>query len=347
MKHQDDRWGRAPAARARVAGVRRAALALGLALGLAGVTGAQPASAPRASASAVVDLAGLKQSISADDRRRPVASVALAQQALAASGLTPQDRGWLQTRLVRDLVRLERTDEALAQARIGRSEARDAVNHLHFDRLAMLALVDGRRNEAAFKHYQGIEAKLQALAGREADAEAQLIAADAWRLAGSALQGLGRLPEATELLTRALRILDERPDAVIELAQALTSMALVHSRSGRLDEALRTEQRAIDVSEAAGVRTALSGCYLRKAYFLGLLGRVDEQHDTLLKARAAAQDELRSRNLAVAATNLADVALQKKDYRAALAYAEEAIPLVERTGGDEPLWSAGSTRASR
>ncbi|HEY9105292.1 MAG TPA: diguanylate cyclase, partial [Roseateles sp.] len=247
-------------------------------------------------------------------------------------------RRWLRTRLVRDLVRLDRTDEAVAQARIGRSEARDAVDQLNFDRLAILALIGTRRNEAALKHYQGIEASLQTLADRETDAEAQLIAADAWRLAGAAQQALGRLPEATDLLTRALRILDERPDAVLELAQALTSMALVHSRSGRVDEALRTVQRAIDVSEAAGDRTALSGYYLRKAYFLGRLGRPDEQLDALLRARAAAQDELRPRNVANAATNLADVALQKKDYRAALTYAEEAIPLVESSGGGESLW---------
>jgi len=338
MKHQDDRRGRAPAARACVAGARRAALALCLALGLAGATAAEPASAPHAAAPAVVDLAGLKQRIAADDRRRPVVSVALAQGALAASGLTPQDRRWLRTRLVRDLVRLTRTDEAVAQADTGRSEAGDEQERLDFDRLAMRALEDARRYDAALKRYQDIAARLPALAADGADPDARLIAADAWRLAGASLQALGRLPEATDLLTQALRILDERPDAVYEFSQALTALALVHSRSGRVDEALRTEQRAIDASEAAGDRNALSSYYLRKAYFLGLLGRVDEQHDTLLKGRAAAQDELRPRNLAIAATNLADVALQKKDYRSALNYAEEAIPLVEGTGGDEPLW---------
>jgi diguanylate cyclase (GGDEF)-like protein len=101
---------------------------------------------------------------------------------------------------------------------------------------------------------------------------------------------------------------------------------------------LRTVQRAIDASEAAADRSALSSYYLRKAHFLGLLGRPDEQLEGLLKARAAAREELRPANVAVAATNLADVALQKKDYRAALAYAEEAIPLVERGGAQEPLW---------
>lgn len=298
---------------------------------------ASAASAPGAQAPAL-DIAELKARIAADDRRRPAASIALAQQALAAAGLAPEDRRWLRTRLVRDLERLDRTEEAVAQAGIGRREARDEQERLHFDRLEMMALVDAHRHDDVLKRYQRVAPRLPALARDAADADARLIAADIWRLAGMATFGVGRLPEATELLTQALRILDERPDAVYEFAQALTYMALVHSRSGRVDEALRTVQRAIDVSEAAGDRSALSSYYLRKGYFLGLLGRPDEQHEALLKARATARDELRNYNLAVAATNLADVALQKKDYRAALSYAEEAMPLVERTGDKESLW---------
>jgi diguanylate cyclase (GGDEF)-like protein len=300
-------------------------------------TAASVASAPGALARAL-DIAELKARIASDDRRRPAASIALAQQALAATGLAPEDRRWLRTRLVRDLDRLDRTDEAVAQADIGRREARDEQERLHFDRLAMMALVDARRHEDVLKRYQSVAPQQPALARDAANADARLIAADIWRLAGIATFGIGRLPEATELLTQALRVLDERPDAVYEFAQALTYTALVHSRSGRVDEALRTVQRAIDVSEAAGDRSALSSYYLRKGYFLGLLGRPDEQHEALLKARAAAQDELRNYNLAVAATNLADVALQKKDYRAALSYAEEAMPLVERSGDKESLW---------
>lgn len=298
---------------------------------------ASAASAPGAQAPAL-DIAELKARIAADDRRRPAASIALAQQALAAAGLAPEDRRWLRTRLVRDLERLDRTEEAVAQAGIGRREARDEQERLHFDRLEMMALVDAHRHDEVLKRYQSVAPLLPALARDAADADARLIAADIWRLAGMATFGVGRLPEATELLTQALRILDERPDAVYEFAQALTYMALVHSRSGRVDEALRTVQRAIDVSEAAGDRSALSSYYLRKGYFLGLLGRPDEQHEALLKARATAREELRNYNLAVAATNLADVALQKKDYRAALSYAEEAMPLVERTGDKESLW---------
>ncbi|MDR7269316.1 diguanylate cyclase (GGDEF)-like protein [Pelomonas saccharophila] len=308
-------------------------------MGWPGLAQAQPvAAASTARQEAKPDLASVKRKIEADDRRRPMASIELARQALAAGGLKQQDRNWLRIRLVNDLIRLDRTDEVLAETATGRQQATDARESLHFDRLAMRALVEARRHREVLTRYENVAAQLPTLAADGPDADARLLAADVWRLAGTAMMGLGRLPEATELLVQALRILDERPDAVFEFSQALTAMALVHSRSGRIDEALRTVQRAIDASEAAADRSALSSYYLRKAHFLGLLGRPDEQLAGLLKARAAAREELRPANAAVAATNLADVALQKKDYPAALAYAEEAIPLVERSGGQEPLW---------
>ena len=314
-------------------------MAMCCALGLP--ASAQPPSIPAASTArqdATPDLATVKRKIAADDRRQPMASIALARQALAAGGLKPEDRRWLRTRLVNDLIRLDRTDEVIAETEAGRQQSADARERLHFDRLAMRALVETRRFRETLTRYESVAAQLPPLAADGADADARLVAADVWRLAGTAMMGLGRLPEATELLVQALRILDERPDAVFEYSQALTTLALVHSRSGRVDEALRTVQRAIDASEAAADRSALSSYYLRKGYFLGLLGRPDEQLEALLKARAAAKEEMRPGNVAVAATNLADVALQKKDYRAALAYADEAIPLVERSGGQEPLW---------
>ncbi|RZL34046.1 MAG: tetratricopeptide repeat protein, partial [Rubrivivax sp.] len=306
---------------------------------------AQPASTAAASTPAKpgaqapsVDLAAVKAAIASDDRGRPVASIALAQQALAAGALKPEDRTWLRTRLVRDLIRVKRTDDALAQAVLGQQNASEERERLHFDRLQMSAWTEAGNPAEVLKVYQRIEARLPALGGDNADAASRLVAADAWRLAGMAMSRLGRLPEAAELLTRALRILDERPDAVYEFAHALTAMALVHSRSGRVDEALRSVQKAIDISQAAGDRSSLSNFFLRKSHFLGMLGRPDEQYEALLKARASAQEEQNHYNLAVAATNLADVALQKKDYHRALSHAEEAIPLVERTGDKESLW---------
>jgi diguanylate cyclase (GGDEF)-like protein len=296
--------------------------------------------AGQAASGPLTEIAALKARIAQDDRRRPALSIQLAQQALAQASATPEDRRWLRSRLIRDLIRMRRTDEALAQAQAGRAEARDPEEQLHFDVLALDALGDAQRNVDVVKRYQGLAAQLQPLAANTRNGAVSMDVANAWRLAGTAMMRLGQLPESIQLLTQALRIFDKLPDAVYETSQTLAAMALVDAKSGNPEQALHTVQRAIDLSEAANERSSLSGYQLRKAYLLGLLGRTDEQQTALLAARALAQQELMSYNLGVATTNLADVALQKKDYAAALAYTDEAIPLVEQTGDKESLWVA-------
>ena len=284
------------------------------------------------------EIASLKARIAQDDRRRPELSIQLARQALAQPSGTPEDRRWLRSRLIRDLIRMRRTDEALAQAQAGRAEARDPEGQLHFDVLALDALGDAQRNQEAVKLYQGFAAQLRPLPDNPQNGAASMDVANAWRLAGTAMMRLGQLPESIHLLTQALRVFDKLPNAVYERSQTLAAMALVEAKSGNPEQALGTVQRAIDLSEAANERSSLSGYQLHKAYILSLLGRTDEQEKALLAARTSAQEESMSYNLAAAATNLADVALQKKDYLAALAYADEAIPLVEQSGDKESLW---------
>ncbi|MEO6281562.1 diguanylate cyclase [Roseateles sp.] len=300
---------------------------------------AQPASAASGAAlPAPSDVRAIRARIATDDRRRPVVSIELAQEALADVSLSSEDQRWLRSRLIRDLVRMHRNDGALAQAQLGHKQARTLKDQVHFGTLELLALNEARRYDDLLKRYQGFAASLPALANDTQDAAASMDAANAWRLAGSALLGTGRLPDSMNLLTSALRVFDARTDAAYEVSETLTTMALLHSRSGHVDEALRTVQRAIDGSEAAGDRSNLSSYYLRKAYFLGLLDRDNEQQATLLTARTLAQEELSDYNLAVAATNLADVALKRQDYHGTLKYAQEAIPLVERSGDKESLW---------
>jgi diguanylate cyclase (GGDEF)-like protein len=319
--------GRLPWRRA-AGGLLAALLACGA---MASAATAQPASAP------LRDMADLKARITADDRRRPLVAIQLAEQALNQRATTPQDRLWLRSRLVRDLLRLKRGNEALVQAQRGRDEAGSPAERLHFDVLRLEALDETRRNDELLAGYQSLDASLPDFAAGQ-DSGARLDAGNAWRLGGTVMLRLGRLPESMALLTQALRVFDARPDAALETAETLAAMAMVHSRSGHADVALRTVQRAIDRVEAAGERSNQSRYQLRKAYFLGLLGRPDEQLATLLAARRLAGEELNDHNAAVAATNLADVSLQKRDYRAALAYAEQAIPLVERMTDKESLW---------
>jgi diguanylate cyclase (GGDEF)-like protein len=317
---------------------RRLALATGAILlcGTLWTTGA----AGQAASGPLPEIASLKARIAHDDRRRPELSIQLAPQALAQPSATPEDRRWFRSRLIRDLIRMRRTDDALAQAQAGRAEARTPEEQLHFDVLALDALGDAQRNEEVVKRYQSLAAPLQRLAGDSQNAAASMDVANAWRLAGTAMMRLGQLPESIHLLTRALRAFDKLPDAVYETSQTLAAMALVDAKSGNPEQALQKVQRAIDLSEAANERFSLSGYQLRKAYLLSLLGRTDEQQAALLTARTLAREELIGYDLGVAATNLADVALQKKDYAAALAYTNEAIPLVEQSGDKESLWVA-------
>ncbi|MFL6681647.1 MAG: histidine kinase [Burkholderiaceae bacterium] len=296
--------------------------------------------AGQAASGTLPEFASLKARIVQDDRRRPELSIQLAQQALAQASATTEDRIWLRSRLIRDLIRMRRTDEALGQARAGFAEARNAEQQLHFEVLAWDALCDAQRNEEVVKRYRDLEAQLRLPAGNTRNGADSLDVANGWRLAGTAMMRLGQLPESIHLLTQALRVFDALPDAVYESSQTLTAMALVDAKSGNPEQALRTVQRAIDLSVAANERSSLSGYQLRKAYLLSLLGRTDEQEQALLTARTLAQQELMSFNVGVAATNLADVALQKKDYRAALAYTDEAIPMVEQSGDKESLWVA-------
>jgi diguanylate cyclase (GGDEF)-like protein len=309
-----------------------------LAFGLAAAVPASALAAQEVSAG-VVDMQAVKAQIAADDRRHPVVSIELARATLDGQGrMTHDDRQWLLARLSRDLDRARRHDEALSAAVKGKSAAVSPLERVRFGGLAVQALVDAERYSEALKEYDAISAMVPALASDIGDPDARLAAANAWRFGGSAMAELGRLPEAMDLLTRALRLYDELNDKAFEESDTLNSMSLVHFRAGHADEALRTEQRAIDVSEAANEHAALSGLYLRKSHYLSSLGQVDAQYEALRVSRLRAREELNDYNLAVVVTNLADVALQKKDYAAVLRFAEEGMPLAARSGDHESLW---------
>jgi diguanylate cyclase (GGDEF)-like protein len=198
-------------------------------------------------------------------------------------------------------------------------------------------LHEATRDPEAIREYEKIAPLLPDLASPGAEKTSRLVAANAWRMGGIVLSSLGQLPEAMDLLMRALRVYDAMDDAQAEQVDALNAIGMVHFKTGRMEEALREVDRAIDIAKRAKLTDALSRAYLRKSHFLSQAGRVDEQYQALLSARTLAQEEKNDYNLAVIATNLADVALQKKDFVAALRYAEEALPLVEKSNDKESV----------
>lgn len=283
-------------------------------------------------------IAALKAQLANDNSRVPVQAIALVRAALQDATLAQQDRLWLMARLADDLRRSKQYDAALRVAHDGQAASTALpVQRVRFGRLAALILHDANKDPAAIREYETIAPLLPALAAADASADSRLAAANAWRAGGMVLASLGQLPESMDLLMRAMRLYDAMEDHPLEQLECVNEIAMVHFKTGRLEEALREVERAIQIAERAKLPDALSRTYLRKSHFLSSAGRVDEQYQALLSARTLAQAEQNDYNLAVIATNLADVALQKKDYNAALRYAEEAISLVEQSQDRESL----------
>lgn len=278
-------------------------------------------------------IEALKAQLDTKAGQEPATAIALVRAALKDKAtLAPADTLWLLSHLSEALRRNKQLDEALLVAREGQAAAgKNPMEQVRFGRLVTLLLHDAVKDPAAIREFEKIAPLLPDLARPESNKASKLVAADAWRMGGIVLTSLGQLPEAMDLLMRALRIYDANDDQEFEQVDCLNAIALVHFKTGRLEEALREVDRSIQIAAKAKMSDALSRGYLRKSHFLSTAGRVDEQYQALLSARTLAQAEKNDYNLAVIATNLADVALQKKDYVAALRYAEEALPLVEKS----------------
>jgi len=267
-----------------------------------------------------------KDRIESVPARETGARLALIKPALDAAQ-SVDDRVWLLDRLAAAQARERQWQASLTSAREGLVLARTPAERARFTTLAGWALLFLKRSEEALQSYEQLRPQVVELA-RAADRESQLLAADVRRVGGNAMAQLGRLPEAMELLSQALRTFDAWHDPVRQ-ADSLNEIAMTHFVSGRPEEAITTEQRAIDTLQTSGSDGPLSHYYLRRSHFQSQLGQTDAQEQSLLLGERHARAEGDSFYLAVAATNLADVALQRKDYVRALRYANEAIPLVE------------------
>jgi diguanylate cyclase (GGDEF)-like protein len=248
------------------------------------------------------------------------------------------ERLWVLSKLSRALNKSLKHDEALAYARLGQTEAKAIpVQHIHFTRLIMLVLNKMDQNQAALAEYTRIAPILPTLSGTSGELDGPMEAANAWLEGGTVMSALGQLPEAMELLVRALRVFDATKGQTQGQTDALNQIAHLHFKTGNMEAALREVQRAIDIAEQDKLVPGLARLYMRKAHFMSRAGNVEEQYQALITARELAQKDDNPFNLAVIATNLADVALQRKDYRGTLRFVEEAIPLVEKSADRESL----------
>lgn len=303
------------------------ALLLSLSTGLA-----RPALARQPPSASVI---GLLQQIETDRAQAiPVLRAALARK----PALALQDRLWVLSELALALNNARQLDEALRVIRQGQAEAASIpVQLVYFTRQTIFFLNDRDKNQLALAEYAKIAPLLPTLSGRSGELEGSLEAANAWLAGGTVMSELGQMAEAMDLLVRALRVFDGQEGQAKGQADTLNQIAHVHFKTGNMEAALREVQRAIVIAEQHKGTVPLTRLYMRKAHFLSSLGDAEAQYEALVRARELARNEKNPFNLAVIATNLSDVALKRKDYRAALRYVEEAIPLVEKSGDRESL----------
>ncbi|QYF92593.1 GGDEF domain-containing protein [Massilia sp. PAMC28688] len=258
--------------------------------------------------------------------------------ALANKDMDVPDRLWAIAQLAATLDRSLKYEEALAMIRQGQQEASAMpIERVAFTRQAMQIYSNTDKHQLALAEYMKIAPLLPTLSGKSGQLDGRVEAARAWMAGGKVMSALGQLPEAMDLLVRALNVFDASAGGEGGQAESLNHIAHVHYKSGNLEAAVRDAQRAIDIAEKAGLTDQLAGLYMSQAHFMSRQGKVEQQYQALMRARELAQQDDNAFNLAVITTNLSDVALQRGDYRATLRFVEEAIPLVERSGDRESL----------
>ncbi|WP_146171910.1 tetratricopeptide repeat protein [Pseudoduganella armeniaca] len=285
----------------------------------------------------------------------PGRELALLREALSApQQLAPDERLWVLVQLSKAAKKADRPEEALRYLRQAQREAGTRpIAQVYASRHLVQLLMDLDRRQEAMTEYTKIAPLLPALAGASGMLDGRLEAAEGWLAGGTVMSSLGQLPEATDLLVRALAVFDTRDgrgnapgneygneygnEHVRGQIACLDQIANLYYKGGNLDAALRELQRAIDLAERAGASGSLSRLYMRKGVIESSKGNPEGSYRALIQARKLAQAGGEAFNLAMIATNLSDIALQRKDYRAALRFVEEAMPLVETSGDREAL----------
>lgn len=273
----------------------------------------------------------------------PARETALLQEALAGpQTLAPDERLWVLAQLSKAAKKAGRPEQALRYLRQAQREAgTQPIAQVYAGRHLVKLLMDLDQRQEAMTEYTKIAPLLPALDGALGTLDGRLEAAEGWLAGGTVMSSLGQLPEATDLLVRALAVFDARDgqggEHVRGQVDCLDQIANLYYKGGNMDAALRELQRAIDLAEQAGESASLTRLYMRKGVVMSSKGDPEGSYQALIRARTLAQAAGEAFNLAMIATNLSDIALQRKDYRAALRFVEEAMPLVETSGDREAL----------
>ncbi|BDU75048.1 tetratricopeptide repeat-containing diguanylate cyclase [Mesoterricola sediminis] len=310
---------------------------MALAIGLLGGTGvSQPlaAAVPAATAKRIADL---RKRIDADNRNHPVASVALAQEALQL--LKPDEEPAIRTALliglVRDLNVLLRIPEAearLAEARAQVAHAGQPRDHFLVGMEGALVLILKERPGDARPVLEGLIPAMEGyLKKQPEDSEIHRLLGRAQRSLGTANRDLGRFPEAIGWYQRAMKTYQEAQDSA-GLSNVLDQMGTLLQLLGRLDEAVSYHRQAIATAEPLKNPELLATIHLNFANTYGFLNDTDHQLEELAKSRELARISQDPDIELTVAVNMADAYLRKKDYRTCLKYAEAGLRLAREAG---------------
>ncbi len=292
----------------------------------AGLSAQAPAAGPQPSHS----LAELKKLIEGDNRNHPVASIKWAEEALQdlAAKPDPSSEIWFLTSLVDDLMVLSdypKAETFLEQGRKLVARSHDQRGHFFLEmRAAALLLHTGKPAESR-RLLVGFLPSLEAYWSRNSqDRELGRTLGSGYRVWGMALQTMGQYSEAIGAYQKAQKVTEELGDRR-EQAIVLDQMGTLYALLDRLKEAVVSHQQAIQMAEA------LEDLSLQAAFLLDLANTYRSKNH--LESQVAALNRAlflarKSENVGfqiAGLVNLADAYLLKKDYKAALQYADETL----------------------
>ncbi|MFJ5307848.1 tetratricopeptide repeat protein [Streptomyces sp. NPDC088350] len=128
--------------------------------------------------------------------------------------------------------------------------------------------------------YQDVEIVARAVLAAAARRHLRSTEGSAWEWLGQALDGLRRLDEALDCYDHAERIGEELGD-LAALADVLANRGATLCQSGRYEEGIAAQTRALRALDDLGRHRSAAQCQLNLAQLLTLIGRLSEAHGHL------------------------------------------------------------------
>jgi tetratricopeptide (TPR) repeat protein len=178
----------------------------------------------------------------------------------------------------------------------------------------------------------GVEAADRLDPATYGDAAMHDLRARAWAMRGNALRIRSDLTEAGRCLTRALKLLEDGTGDPLEEARVCELLSALRSNQGRIEQAVRLQERAMRLYRRAGHRDRLGKAMVDLASYTALAGDRDHAIELIHKALDLVDGERDPHTVLAARHNLALFLQESGRVREALGVLAKAKPLYERLG---------------